>query len=160
MKQSRHSSPMIHCCPIRTTCKLAGISAIAFCSLLTRSAGAQNAANLPDSPLAHAVASISAPQTDFEHDPAASPRSKTVNSAGNGKDETICGIMHIGRCIKDLAEDDKGIFTSPLRVRTKDAYWIAPLGAATGLAFAYDTNAEAAEGTFGAAFLTVRADKV
>lgn len=146
MKQSRHSSPMIHCCPIRTTCKLAGISAIALCSLLTRSAGAQSAANLPDSPLAHTVASISAPQTDFEYDPAASPRSKTANSAGNGKDQTICGITHIGRCIKDLAEDDKGIFTSPLRVRTKDAYWLAPLGAATGLAFAYDTNAETAEG--------------
>lgn len=146
MKRSRHSSPMIHCCPIGITCKLAGISAIALCSLLTRSAGAQSAANLPDSPLAHTVASISAPQTDFEYDPAASPRSKTANSAGNGKDQTICGITHIGRCIKDLAEDDKGIFTSPLRVRTKDAYWLAPLGAATGLAFAYDTNAETAEG--------------
>ncbi len=146
MKQSRHSSPLIHRCPIRTTCKPAGISAIALCSLLTRSAGAQSAANLPDSPLAHTVASISAPQTDFEYDPAASPRSKTANSAGNGKDQTICGITHIGRCIKDLAEDDKGILTSPLRVRTKDAYWLAPLGAATGLAFAYDTNAETAEG--------------
>lgn len=146
MKQSRHSSPLIHFCPIRATCKLAGISAIAWCSLLIRSAGAQNSANLPDSPLAHTASNISAAQADIEHDPATSPRSKTADSAGNGKDQTVCGITHIGRCIKDLAEDDKGIFTSPLRVRTKDAYWIAPLGVATGLAFAYDTNAEAVEG--------------
>jgi membrane-associated phospholipid phosphatase len=144
MKQFRPSSSLIHRCPIGITCKLAGISAIALWSLMSRSAGAQNYADLPDSPLAQTVASNSAPQADVEHNPAASP--KPANSAGNGNDQTICGITHIGRCIKDLAEDDKGIFTSPLRVRTKDAYWIAPLGAATGLAFAFDTNAEAAEG--------------
>ena len=58
----------------------------------------------------------------------------------------ICGITRIGRCIEDLAEDDKGIFTSPLRLRSRDAYWLMPLGAATGLAFAYDRDAETAEG--------------
>lgn len=61
-------------------------------------------------------------------------------------DATICGITHIGRCIKDLAEDDKGIFTSPMRLRPKDASWLLPLGGATGLALAYDTDAETAEG--------------
>lgn len=45
-----------------------------------------------------------------------------------------------------MAEDDKGIFTSPLRSKPKDAYWLIPLGAATGLAFAYDRNAEQAAG--------------
>lgn len=58
----------------------------------------------------------------------------------------ICGIAHLGRCIQDLAEDEKGIFTSPLRVQPKDAYWLAPLGAATGLAFAYDVDAEQSVG--------------
>lgn len=61
-------------------------------------------------------------------------------------DTPICGITHLVRCIQDLGEDDKGIFTSPLRARPKDAYWLAPLGAATGLAFAYDTNAAQAAG--------------
>ncbi len=54
--------------------------------------------------------------------------------------------MHLVRCVEDLGEDDKGIFTSPLHVQPKDAYWLMPLSAATGLAFAYDTNAEQAAG--------------
>lgn len=61
-------------------------------------------------------------------------------------EDSICGITHLVRCIEDLAEDDKGIFTSPLRSKPKDAYWLIPLGAATGLAFAYDRNAERAAG--------------
>ncbi|TCK75883.1 hypothetical protein [Acidipila rosea] len=48
----------------------------------------------------------------------------------------MCGITHIVRCVQDLGEDDKGIFTSPLYMRAKDAYWLMPLGAPTGLAFA------------------------
>jgi membrane-associated phospholipid phosphatase len=53
----------------------------------------------------------------------------------------ICGITHLGSCIRDLAQDEKGIFTSPFRLQPKDAYWLMPLGAATGLAFAYDAEA-------------------
>lgn len=56
--------------------------------------------------------------------------------------EPICGITHLGTCIRNLGEDDVGIFTSPLRLQRKDAYWLAPLGAATGLLFAYDTDIE------------------
>ena len=55
--------------------------------------------------------------------------------------QTICGITRLGRCIRDLGEDEKGIFTSPLRLQPKDGYWLAPLGAATGLAIAYDADA-------------------
>jgi membrane-associated phospholipid phosphatase len=58
----------------------------------------------------------------------------------------ICGITQLVRCIQDLGEDEKGIFTSPLRVQPKNAYWLAPLGAATGLAFAYDADAAQAAG--------------
>ena len=70
------------------------------------------------------------------------------SSAGTAADgsEVICGITHLGRCIQDLGQDEKGIFTSPLRLKPKDGYWLAPLGAATGLAFAYDTDAEAQVG--------------
>ena len=55
--------------------------------------------------------------------------------------QPICGITKLGRCIRDLGEDEKGIFTSPLRLQPKDGYWLAPLGAATGLAIAYDADA-------------------
>ncbi|MGC2162217.1 MAG: phosphatase PAP2 family protein [Silvibacterium sp.] len=61
-------------------------------------------------------------------------------------EQPICGITHLGRCIQDLGKDEKGVFTSPLRLQAKDAYWLAPLGAATGLAFAYDADAAQAAG--------------
>jgi membrane-associated phospholipid phosphatase len=73
------------------------------------------------------------------------PQSGLPNAPPQG-DEPICGIAHLGRCIKDLGQDEVGVFTSPLRVKPKDAYWLAPLGAATGLAFAYDTDAQQAAG--------------
>lgn len=78
---------------------------------------------------------------------ASGPGSQTAlpNAPLQGE-EPICGINHVMRCIKDVGQDDVGIFTSPLRVKPKDAYWLAPLGAATGLAFAYDTDAEQAAG--------------
>jgi hypothetical protein len=69
-----------------------------------------------------------------------------ASPASTPEERPICGIAHLGRCLQDLAEDEKGIFTSPLRAQPKDAYWLAPLGAATGLAFAYDTDAEQAAG--------------
>ncbi len=83
--------------------------------------------------------------------------SRTPNASASGAlpaepnasvhdDNPICGITHLGRCIQDLGEDEKGIFTSPLRLQPKDAYWLAPLGAATGLAFAYDADASQAAG--------------
>src|SRR6185437_2528094 len=61
-------------------------------------------------------------------------------------DKPICGITHLGRCIQDLGEDEVGVFTSPLRVQPRDAYWLAPLGASVGLAFAYDADAAQAVG--------------
>lgn len=72
----------------------------------------------------------------------------TQPMAGNAvsKSDPICGITHLVRCIQDLGEDEKGIFTSPLRIHPKDAYWLMPLGAATGLAFAHDADASNALG--------------
>ncbi len=55
--------------------------------------------------------------------------------------QTICGITKLGRCIRDMGEDEKAIFSSQLRLQPKDGYWLAPLGAATGLAIAYDADA-------------------
>lgn len=70
----------------------------------------------------------------------------TDQNASAGNDQPICGISHLVRCIRDLGEDEKGILTSPFRLQTKDVYWLAPLGAATGLAFAYDADAAQAAG--------------
>ncbi len=75
--------------------------------------------------------------------PAGAP-ARQIAATPNG--EPICGISHLARCIQDLGEDEKGIFTSPLRLQPKDAYWLAPLSAATGLAFAYDADAAQAAG--------------
>lgn len=61
-------------------------------------------------------------------------------------DQTICGITHVGRCFADFGEDEIGIFSSPFRLQPKDAFWLAPLGAATGLAIAHDMNAAPAVG--------------
>ncbi len=56
----------------------------------------------------------------------------------------LCGITHLVRCVEDLGEDDKGIFTSPLRLKPRDAEWLLPLGAAVGLGIAYDADAQQA----------------
>jgi membrane-associated phospholipid phosphatase len=83
-------------------------------------------------------------QQSYPSQASSTPTQIANPSASSG--DVICGITHLGRCIRDLGEDEKGIFTSPLRLQTKDAYWLAPLGAATGLAFAYDADATQAAG--------------
>ncbi len=77
---------------------------------------------------------------------APTPSGAPAGQSAATQNEPICGISHLGRCIQDLGEDEKGIFTSPLRLQPKDAYWLAPLSAATGLAFAYDADAAQAAG--------------
>ena len=67
---------------------------------------------------------------------------QTPAAAAQQSGKVICGITHLVRCVEDLGEDDKGIFTSPLHLKAQDAEWLAPLGAATGLAIAYDADAQ------------------
>jgi len=80
------------------------------------------------------------------HSDVSSPDTQHPQGNAVSTGDPICGITHLVRCIQDLGEDEKGIFTSPLRVHPKDAYWLMPLGAATGLAFAYDADASNALG--------------
>ncbi len=109
---------------------------------------AQSVAQFPSAPAPHPVAQQTIAWSDAA--PAlgqqAASGQKATGASPSSQSATICGITRIGRCIKDLAEDDKGIFTSPARVRPRDASWLLPLGAATGLAFAYDVDAEQATG--------------
>ncbi len=93
--------------------------------------------------------SMRASPVSFRAAPFAAPLPPTAPSVPAAKahsDQPVCGITSLVRCIRDLGEDDKGIFTSPLRLQPGDAYWLAPLGAATGFAFAYDTDASQAAG--------------
>lgn len=45
------------------------------------------------------------------------------------------------RCFAQVGKDQKGIFTSPFRLKKKDLKWVVPLAAATGAAFAFDHSA-------------------
>jgi membrane-associated phospholipid phosphatase len=44
--------------------------------------------------------------------------------------------------LKDLGHDQVGIWTSPLRIKPKDAFWLVPFAAATGVALHYDAQAQ------------------
>jgi len=54
----------------------------------------------------------------------------------------ICGITHLGQCLKDVGHDQAGIWTSPLRIKPRDAFWLVPFAAATGVALHYDAQAQ------------------
>jgi hypothetical protein len=54
----------------------------------------------------------------------------------------ICGLAHLGQCVKDIAHDQAGIWTSPLRVSPGDVLWIAPFAVGTGVALHYDAQAQ------------------
>ncbi len=54
----------------------------------------------------------------------------------------ICGVKHLGQCLKDIGHDQAGIWTSPLRIQPKDAFWLVPFAAGTGVALHYDAQAQ------------------
>ena len=60
---------------------------------------------------------------------------------------TRCDLKAIGQCFKDVAHDQAGIWTSPLRLKSHDALWLVPFAGATGAAFAYDQDALRQVGT-------------
>jgi hypothetical protein len=53
-----------------------------------------------------------------------------------------CGITHPGQCLKDVGHDQVGVWTSPLRIKPRDAFWLVPFAAATGVALHYDAQAQ------------------
>lgn len=58
------------------------------------------------------------------------------------KTDVTCGVNHPGQCLKDLAHDQAGIWTSPLRLSRRDAFWLVPFVGATGLALHFDAQAQ------------------
>src|SRR5260221_6170328 len=54
----------------------------------------------------------------------------------------ICSVTHLGQCLKDIGHDQAGIWTSPLHIQPKDAFWLVPFAAGTGVALHYDARAQ------------------
>lgn len=73
-------------------------------------------------------------------------RKDSIPSAAQQQQER-CGLKKLDQCLKDLAHDQAGIWTSPLRVNAHDAIWLVPFAGATGAAFAYDEDALRRVGT-------------
>jgi membrane-associated phospholipid phosphatase len=67
------------------------------------------------------------------------PQSPATSSS---KPIHVCGPHHAGQCLKDLAKDQAGIWTSPLRLHSKDAIWLLPFAGATASALVYDADAQ------------------
>jgi len=67
--------------------------------------------------------------------------------AARAHQPTRCDLKTIGQCFKDVAHDQAGIWTSPLRLKSHDALWLVPFAGATGAAFAYDQDALRQVGT-------------
>jgi membrane-associated phospholipid phosphatase len=78
--------------------------------------------------------SVSSSSTSSDH-ASEDPQQPSTQSA-------ICGVMHLGQCLKDIGHDQAGIWTSPLRVQPKDAFWLVPFAAGTGVALHYDAQAQ------------------
>jgi membrane-associated phospholipid phosphatase len=57
-----------------------------------------------------------------------------------------CDIDSLSRCLKDLLDDEVGMWTSPLRIHKRDALWLLPLGALTAAALTTDASVSAAVG--------------
>jgi hypothetical protein len=51
-------------------------------------------------------------------------------------------VKHLGQCLKDIGHDQAGVWTSPLRVHPRDAFWLVPFAAGTGVALHYDAQAQ------------------
>lgn len=52
-----------------------------------------------------------------------------------------CSITSLQVCALHVGQDELGIITSPVRIRTMDLLWLVPFGAATGAAIDYDAHA-------------------
>ena len=64
------------------------------------------------------------------------------NQQQHSTQPVICGVEHLGQCLKDIGHDQTGIWTSPLRMRPRDAFWLIPFAAGTGIALHYDAQAQ------------------
>ena len=64
------------------------------------------------------------------------------NQQQQSTQSVICGPAHLAQCLKDIGHDQAGIWTSPLRISSRDAFWLVPFAAGTGVALHYDAQAQ------------------
>jgi len=84
----------------------------------------------------------------FAQDQPLDSTSAASQSSGSSQSEPArCGLKRLDQCLKDVAHDQAGIWTSPLRVKPHDAIWLVPFAGATGAAFAFDQDALRQVGT-------------
>src|SRR6266446_2152265 len=76
---------------------------------------------------------------DSSSPPRDEPRRTLQDSA---QASPTCGVTDPGQCLKDVGHDQVGIWTSPLRIKPRDAFWLVPFAAATGVALHYDAQAQ------------------
>jgi len=93
---------------------------------------AQSAPSQPATAQTSADASSSLP--DAPEPQVAVDAPKTAEKKAGNKDITLAGTP------RRLLDDQKAIWTSPLRLRPTDAIWLAPLGTATGLLIGSDQH--------------------
>ena len=58
----------------------------------------------------------------------------------------LCSFSHLDRCLVDIAKDQAGIWTSPLRAQKRDLLWIVPFSAGVGASIHFDQDALSAVG--------------
>jgi membrane-associated phospholipid phosphatase len=83
----------------------------------------------------------------FGQEPSKDSIKPPQSSAAQKRQTTKCDLKTFGECLKDVAHDQAGIWTSPLRLKSRDALWLVPFAAASGAAFAYDQDALRQVGT-------------
>ncbi len=85
------------------------------------------------------VRPASTQSTDSANPDRGEPQSPAENS---GQAPVTCGLTHVEQCLKDLGHDQAGIWTSPLQIKPRDAFWLVPFAAGTGVALHYDAQAQ------------------
>ncbi len=86
---------------------------------------------------------ISGAQNSGTNTQADSPQRKANDNAPDaGQRPSTCGLTRLRECLKDVGHDQIGIWTSPLRLSPKDAYWLVPFAGATAVTLHYDAQAQ------------------
>ena len=123
--------------------RLASISALAIILLLSGPvAKAQSATQ--DTSTREAKASVAS----LDAGPTTEPSSlqDPQKRAKNQKPPDQCGVTSARQCVKDFLNDQKGMWTSPLHIKPKDAEWLLPIAAVTAVSIHFDAQENMALG--------------
>ena len=107
---------------------LAATSAVAGAQAATQDNSSTDAAKTAES----AANYDSAAESSSLQDPQKPPKDR--------KPPDQCGVTSAKQCVKDLLNDQKGMWTSPFHMKAKDAEWLLPFAAATAVSIRYDAD--------------------